>query len=100
DDALLAVQGHGGTLDPTPFYDELDHYIGHVAPRVVILDTLADLFPGNENDRAQARQFVGLLRRLAIRHRCAVVMLSHPSLTGLSNGTGSSGSTGWNNSVR
>jgi RecA-family ATPase len=66
----------------------------------VVLDTLADLFPGNENDRAQARQFVGLLRGLAIKHGCALLLLSHPSLSGLNSGSGTSGSTAWNNSVR
>jgi RecA-family ATPase len=46
------------------------------------------------------RQFIGLLRGLAIRLRCAVVLLSPPSLTGLGSGSGTSGSTAWNNSVR
>jgi hypothetical protein len=69
-------------------------------PAVVILDTLADLFPDNENDRAQARQFVGMLSAIAIKYKCAVILLAHPSPAGLNNGTGTSGSTGWNNSVR
>ncbi|MDP2738294.1 MAG: ATPase, partial [Pseudorhodobacter sp.] len=34
------------------------------------------------------------------RHECAVMMLAHPSLSGLNSGSGTSGSTGWNNSVR
>jgi hypothetical protein len=55
---------------------------------------------GNENDRAQARQFIGMLRGLAIRHECAVLLLSHPSVAGIASGGGSSGSTAWNNSVR
>src|SRR5690606_36484148 len=55
---------------------------------------------GNENDRAQARQFIGMLHGLAIRHDCAVVLLAHPSLSGIQNGTGMSGSTGWHTSVR
>lgn len=46
------------------------------------------------------RQFIGILRGLALRQRCAVMLLGHPSLTGLSSGTGTSGSTAWNNSVR
>ncbi len=41
-----------------------------------------------------------MLRDLAIDHDCAVLLLSHPSLTGLNSGTGTSGSTAWNNSVR
>ena len=58
------------------------------------------MYPANENDRAKVRQFVGILRGLALRQRCAVMLLGHPSLTGLNTGTGTSGSTAWNNSVR
>lgn len=101
EDALLAVQMQGkGMLTPTELFHELDRKLKADAPALLVLDTLADLFPGNENDRAQARQFVGMLRGLAIRHGCAVVMLAHPSLSGLNSGSGTSGSTGWNNSVR
>ncbi|WP_369675560.1 AAA family ATPase, partial [Enterococcus faecium] len=69
-------------------------------PALVGLDTLADLHSGQENDRTTARQFIGLLRGLAIRHGCAVVLLAHPSLTGMASGSGLSGSTAWNASVR
>ena len=41
-----------------------------------------------------------MLRGLAMDIDCAVLLLSHPSLTGMSSGTGTSGSTAWNNSVR
>lgn len=100
EDALLAHADRSGILHPSPLYHEIGARLRDEAPALVVLDTLADLFPGNENDRAQARQFVGLLRGLAIRHECAVVMLAHPSLSGLNSGSGTSGSTGWNNSVR
>jgi len=101
EDALLArLEGRTGAITASSLYRELDQAMTDVRPAVVVLDTLADLFPGNENDRAQARQFVGLLRRLAIDHACAVVVLAHPSLSGLNSGSGTSGSTGWNNSVR
>lgn len=101
EDALLATaEKSGGILHPSPLYHEIDRHMGDQAPALVVLDTLADLFPGNENDRAQARQFIGMLRGLAIRHECAVVILAHPSVSGLNSGSGTSGSTGWNNSVR
>lgn len=100
EDALLALLGKGGALEPTPLLDAIDELLGRDKPDLLVLDTLADYFAGNENDRAQARQFVGMLRGLAINHKCAVFMLAHPSLTGLNSGTGTSGSTGWNNSVR
>lgn len=101
EDALLAVQvGYTGALKASALYNDIEQRLKADAPELVVLDTLADLFPGNENDRAQARQFIGLLRGLAIRHDCAVVVLSHPSLTGMNSGSGTSGSTGWSNSVR
>jgi RecA-family ATPase len=67
---------------------------------LIALDTAADMFAGNENDRSQVRQFIGLLRRLAINGNAAVLLASHPSLTGINTDSGMSGSTGWHNSVR
>ena len=69
-------------------------------PKLVVLDTLADVFGGNEIVRAEARQFIAMLRRLALAHDLAVVLIAHPSLAGMNSGTGASGSTGWSNSVR
>lgn len=100
EDALLAHEQKGAGLHPTQLFQMVESRVATERPALVVLDTLADLFPANENDRALVRQFVGLLRGLAIRHACAVVLLSHPSLTGMSTGTGASGSTAWNNSVR
>ncbi|HET7409822.1 MAG TPA: AAA family ATPase [Paracoccaceae bacterium] len=101
EDALLAtVMQNTNVLVATGLMKELSEYAQSVEPSLIVLDTLADLFAGNENDRAQARQFIGLMRGLAIANRCAVVVLSHPSLSGLNSGSGTSGSTAWNNSVR
>lgn len=101
EDALLATLDRStGVLQPTQLYKEIEERVAEEKPSLIVLDTLADLFPGNENDRAQARQFIGMLRGWAIRHKCAVLLLAHPSLSGMSSGSGTSGSTGWNNSVR
>lgn len=100
EDALLAALDPSGKLSPSPLFRELEAQLVAIEPALLVLDTAADLFPGNENDRAQVRHFIGLLRGLAIRHDCAVVLLSHPSVAGMASGTGLSGSTAWNNSVR
>ena len=101
EDALLArLDRQTGAMVPTGLFAELDRQIASEMPALVILDTLADMFPGNENDRSQARQFIGLLRGLAIRHECTLLLLAHPSQAGLNSGSGTSGSTGWSNSVR
>ena len=99
EDALLAHEGPAG-LNPSPLFHEVEVQIADERPGVVVLDTLADMFPANENDRAKVRQFVGILRGLAIRYQCAVLVLSHPSVAGMANGSGISGSTAWNGSVR
>ncbi|SNS50998.1 RecA-family ATPase [[Luteovulum] sphaeroides subsp. megalophilum] len=101
EDALLAsFEGTGKPLIPTGLCEEVDALLSELKPQLLVLDTLADLFPGNENDKAQARQFVGILKGLAIRHDCAVVMLAHPSLSGMSSGSGTSGNVAWSASAR
>jgi RecA-family ATPase len=101
DDALLAVpDGRSNIIRPTALFGALESLIDRTNPALVVLDTLADLFGGEENQRAQARQFVGMMRGLAINYRLAMLLLAHPSLAGMASGSGSSGSTGWSNSVR
>jgi RecA-family ATPase len=101
DDALLAVpDGRSNIIRPTSLFCALESLIEKTGPALVVLDTLADLFGGEENQRAQARQFIGMLRGLAINYQLTMLLLAHPSLAGMASGSGSSGSTGWNNSVR
>jgi RecA-family ATPase len=99
-DAVLAAAGKGGVVAPTPLWGAIVDATAKVRPKIVILDNLADIFAGNENARPEARQFIGMLRGLAIEHNLAVLVIAHPSLSGLSSGTGTSGSTAWSNSVR
>lgn len=83
-----------------PLFEQLRHKVTSIGAQIVVLDTLADVFAGNEIIRNQVRRFVSALRRLAMEIQGVIVMTAHPSLTGMSSGTGLSGSTGWNNSVR
>lgn len=99
EDALLAVETQIALMQ-SALFEELDKRAAEDAPALIVIDTLADVYPANENDRAKVRQFVGILRGLAIKRKCAVLLLGHPSLTGLQSGSGTSGSTAWNNSVR
>jgi RecA-family ATPase len=100
EDALLGVANRNGVIEQTQLFDKLCDAAAAIRPILIVLDTAVDVFAGNENDRTQVRQFVGLLRRLAITGNSGVLLCSHPSLTGISTGTGLSGSTGWHNSVR
>jgi len=68
---------------------------------VLILDTLADIYSGSENDRSQVNTFVkACLGRLIAETGATVVTLGHPSVSGKTSGSGTSGSTGWSNAVR
>jgi RecA-family ATPase len=89
-----------GIIEPTPMYSALNAYMAEFKPGLVELDVLADLFSGDEIKRPQVTQFIGLLKRLCRNHHCAILLLAHPSLTGMNTGTGTSGSTGWNNAGR
>lgn len=99
EDALLAVETQIALIQ-SALFDELDAQADQDNPVLIVIDTLADVYPSNENDRVKVRQFVGILRSLALKRQCAVMLLAHPSLTGLNSGSGTSGSTAWNNSVR
>jgi RecA-family ATPase len=101
EDALLAAPDRSGLLKPTELYARLKEAARDKRPKLIVIDTSADVFGGNENDRGQVRQFVtGLLRPLALAGDGGVLLTSHPSLQGINTGTGLSGSTGWHNSVR
>jgi RecA-family ATPase len=101
EDAVMgAPEGKAGLIAPTAVFRGLVALVERIKPRLVVLDALADVYAGEENARAQARQFIGLLRGLAIKNDLAVVLIAHPSLSGMASGSGTSGSTAWSNSVR
>jgi RecA-family ATPase len=80
----------------TPLFDELLSVAKEHDARLIITDTLADVFAGNENDRGQARIFAqATLGLLARETQGAVLTLAHPSRAGMTSGSGESGSTAW-----
>jgi RecA-family ATPase len=99
-DAVLAQPDRFGIMRPTPLFERIRRDALDLRPKLIVIDNVADVFAGKEIDRAQTRQFITLLRGLAVDTGAAVVMSAHPSLTGISTDTGLSGSTGWHNSVR
>lgn len=83
-----------------PLFEETREQALRFGAQIIILDTQADVYSGNEIARDQASRFVTALRRLAIEIDGIVILTAHPSLTGMSTGSGRSGSTGWSNKVR
>jgi RecA-family ATPase len=49
-----------------------------IRPRFIGIDNAADVYTGNENDRAQVRKFLTMLRKLAIEASSTVVLTSRP----------------------
>jgi RecA-family ATPase len=88
------------SVDVTGLWHRFAAKVAQIKPRLIVVDTAADVFAGNENARPQVRKFVRRLAGLALRHDAAVLLCSHPSLAGMNTGSGLSGSTGWFNSVR
>jgi RecA-family ATPase len=99
-DSVLGRPDRSNTIQPTNLFLQLELSAKNIRPALIVIEAAADVFAGNENDRSQVRQFIGLLRRLALASGAAVLLIQHPSLTGLASGSGTSGSTAWNNSVR
>ena len=100
DDNSLMVFENGHACH-TPLFDELLSLAKDHRAELIVIDTLADVFAGNENDRGHSRQFAqGALGLLARETGGATLTLAHPSLTGSANGSTGSGSTGWRGTFR
>jgi RecA-family ATPase len=99
-DAVMAAPNKNGIIEPTALFNQMREAACDLQPRLIIIDNSADVYAGNENDRAQVRQFVTLLRSMAVAANSGLVLTSHPSIAGINSGSGTSGSTGWHNSAR
>jgi len=100
EDTVMAHPDRNSIMQPTELFEQLFEAVCAIKPRWIGLDPAANLFAGNENDRSHVQQFIALLTRIAVKAQTAVVLVSHPSLTGINTGSGLSGSTAWHNSVR
>lgn len=100
DSVLASPQGRDRLIQPTALFKAVQHVVAAHKPALLVLDTAADLYAGNENARNEVRAFISLLRGVCLKQHVTVVLLFHPSQTGLASGTGDSGSTSWKNSVR
>jgi len=89
-----------GSAKRTVLLSQVEEQVRIWGSQLVVIDTVADTFLGNENIRPQVRAYVTAMRRLATINRGGVIITAHPSRAGLADGTGQSGSTGWEGSVR
>jgi hypothetical protein len=99
-DATLCAATKGGKVEVTGLFKQLLEEAGDLKPKNISIDTLSRAFTGNEIDRAQVYGFSMHLQALAIAAEGSVTVLSHPSLHGISSGSGISGSTAWHGAFR
>ena len=85
-----------GRMETPPAWDRLRATVLSLSVGFIVLDNVAHLFAGNENDRHQVAGFCGLMNALAAEARAAVLFIGHPNKAGDSF----SGSTAWENQVR
>lgn len=95
-DNALGTEGPDGEFVLSTAYHRLAAMVRRTGAKLVALDNVAHLFPGNENDRGEVTRFVNALNRLAGETGAAVLLLGHPNKAGDSY----SGSTAWLNAVR
>jgi RecA-family ATPase len=99
-DAVLAAPNRTGKIEPTALFKRLLQAASDFKPKMIGIASSANVYAGSEIDRAQVQQFLSLMTKLAIAANGAVVLVTHPSLTGINSDSGLSGSTAWHNSVR
>lgn len=99
---LVTFSGYKDTAKAkrTALFHSIEDEIKDWGAQLIVIDTAADAFAGNENIRPQVRAFVNLMRRLALVNNGGVILNSHPSKSSMTDGSGFSGSTAWNGSVR
>ncbi|MCS5597940.1 MAG: AAA family ATPase [Alphaproteobacteria bacterium] len=100
-DPVLMEFSRGDRGCITRFFIEMNEFLDQWHPQLIIIDTAADTFAGDEVKRSQVRNYINnALGAMANKYNATVILTSHPSRAGMSDGSGISGSTAWNNSVR
>ena len=107
EDNILVTWPQQGEDKPGEFYGQLCEQVQAVKTDqgadelLLVLDTAADVFGGNENIRREVNTFIKTYcGSFCTNYDATVLMLAHPSMSGMASGSGMSGSTAWENSVR
>ncbi len=104
DTILAAPNRRNDIIETTAAYDWLYELAGDTKPVLIGIASTSNIFAGNENNRSEVQQFIKLLGRIALVTRGAIILVTHPSMSGVSSGVASheglSGTTQWHNAVR
>jgi RecA-family ATPase len=100
-DNVLMTFTRDGRGAPTPLLGLIEEAARDFGAKLIIIDTIADTFGGDQNNAGQVRQYVQFgLARLARAIGGAVVACAHPSRSGISSNSGESGSVQWDAAFR
>jgi len=105
-DNLLVTFDKDSRPSMSTFFEGVMRHVLEKRIDTLFLDTVADLYGGNEIVRAQVNFFIKAVCGAYIRKAqeagwsLTVIILAHPSQAGKNTGSGESGSTAWSNAVR
>jgi RecA-family ATPase len=97
---LATAEQRTGRISKTPLLVQIEAWIEQHRPRLVVIDSVAAVFDGEAIARRQVRGFLAALRKIARQHDVAILLLDHPSVRGMADGSGTANSVDWRNSVR
>jgi RecA-family ATPase len=100
EETFLVTSDKNGKLQKLPLMDRLEKTIARLRPALVVIDNVAAVYDGEAMSRRQVRRFCAMLRKIAQNHDTAIMLLDHPSLRGMADGTGTANSVDWRNSAR
>jgi RecA-family ATPase len=89
-----------GKIAKTALLLQIEAWIRAHRPLLVVIDSIAAVFDGEAIARRQVRSFLAMLRKIARDNEAAIVLLDHPSVRGMADGSGTANSVDWRNSVR
>lgn len=97
---MMRGEGFGAGWEDSLWWGRFGNWLRDFGPTLVVLDSLYDFFPGNQLDQSAARNFMSRLREVAHDAGCAIVVLWHPSKSGMESGDGTSGNVAFRNAAR
>jgi AAA domain len=101
DDVTLGTVDRNGLMAPTRALLRLEKTVERIRPALIVIENAAEVYPASEIVRSPVSRFVRkLLGGLTVSSDASVALIQHPSVAGLQDGSGRSGSTGWNNAGR
>jgi RecA-family ATPase len=96
---LISVD-KAGKVQKTALFDQIEKWIKEAKPRLFAIDSAAAIYDADAISRRQVREALAMLRKLARETETAIVLLDHPSVRGMADGSGTANSVDWRNSVR